>query len=196
MLVITYIFMGTIEAGKLKKGDFINHQNDIWKVVKTEFYNPGKGSALMKCVILALSTQKQVAYTFKSAETVETVEISGANMQYLYNDGENYAFMDGNSFEQYEVPATLVGDVGLFMKEGDEYYVYLYDNKPVDINLGASVTLKVVKAEEVAKGNTVNNIQKEVELETGATMMVPAFIRVGDMISVNPQTAEYRGRVN
>lgn len=188
--------MATSEAVKLKKGDYIEHQNDLWKVVRTEFYNPGKGSALMKTRIQNINSGKSVDYTFKSAETVEVIEISGAMMQYLYNDGDNYYFMDNKSFEQYELPAEMLGNQAHFMKEGDEYYIYLHDSKPVDINLGASITLEVVKADDVVRGNTTGNLQKEVELETGAKVMVPSFIKKGDKVSINPETSEYRGRIN
>ncbi len=188
--------MASVEAGKLKKGDFIQHQSAVWKVTKTEFYNPGKGSALMKTRIQNVASGKAVDFTFKSNESIETLEVTGATMQYLYNDGATLFFMDNKSFEQYELSMELAGEESRFMKDGNEYYIYLHDNAPIDINLGASVTLEVIRAEDAVRGNTTGNLQKEVELETGAKIMAPAFIRVGDQVSVNPETGEYRGRVN
>lgn len=189
--------MASVQAVKLKKGDFIEHNGDIWKVLRTEFYNPGKGSALMKTRIQNIASGKAVDFTFKSNESVEIMEVTGRNMQYLYNDGENLVLMDNTSFEQYELANEMVGDAANFMKEGNEYYIYLHEEKAIDINLGASITLEVVVSEEAVKGNTASgNVQKEVELETGAKIMVPAFIKKGDKVSVNPETGEYRGRVN
>jgi elongation factor P len=188
--------MGTIEAVKLKKGDFIIFQGNISKVARTEFYNPGKGSALMKVRLVNVSSGKTVDNTFKSVEMLESVEVVGRKMQYLYNDGTVFTFMDNTTFDQFEMNGDVIGEPSRFMKEGEEYHVYVSDGVPIDMNWNGNITLEVTKAFNAVKGNSTSNITKKVTLETGAEVDAPAFIRVGDQISINPETGEYRGRVN
>lgn len=182
-------------AGNLKKGDFVYHQGEIWQVQKADFYSPGKGSALMKTRIKNLISGKNIEYTYKSAESVETLEVESIEMQYLYKDKESCYFMNERNYNQYSVPLTVIGSVADFFKEGDKMYVYLHDDKPLTIRAPLSVKLKVVEAEEAVKGDTVSGAKKLVKLETGASVMVPIFIKVGETIMVNPETGEYTGRV-
>jgi elongation factor P len=183
-----------INAGNLKKGDFIHYQNEIWQVQKAEFYSPGKGSALMKAKIKNVVSAKNIDYTFKSNESVETLDVTSIELQYLYKDQEFMYFMDERTFEQYQIPLELVGDVVNYIKEGTKHFVYLYQDKPLTMRPPLSVKLKVVEAENAAKGDTVGGAKKSVTLETGVTVMAPIFVKVGETISVNPETGEYTGR--
>ena len=183
-----------VNAGNLKKGDFINYQNEIWVIQKAEFYSPGKGSALMKAKIKNIISGKNIDYAFKSNETVDTLDVSSIEMQYLYADPENLYFMNERTYEQYQIPVSVVGDVAKFLKEGTKHFVFLYNDKPLIIRPPSSVKLKVIEAEETAKGDTVGGVKKSVKLETGVTVMVPIFVKVGEVISVNPETGEYTGR--
>lgn len=124
------------------------------------------------------------------------MEVTGADMQFLYRENDTLFFMDDKTYEQYEVPTDVAGESAKFLKDGNSYYLYIHDGQPLDINMGASVGLKVVQAEEVVKGNTSTNVKKEVTLETGAKIMVPPFIKTGDIVSINPESGEYRSRVN
>ena len=184
-----------INAGNLKKGDFVYHQGEIWQVQKADFYSPGKGSALMKTRIKNLVSGKNIEYTYKSAEQVETLDVESIEMQYLYKDHENCYFMNERTYNQYTVPLGVVGSVADFFKEGDKMYVYLHDDKPLTLRPPLSVKLKVVEAEDAVKGDTVSGAKKSVKLETGASILVPIFIKVGDTITVNPETGEYTWRV-
>ncbi|MCA9372129.1 elongation factor P [Candidatus Woesebacteria bacterium] len=183
-------------AGNLKKGEFIRYQGDIWQVQKTEFYSPGKGSALMRTKIRNIKTGKNIDYTFKSQESVETVEVSSNEMQYLYKDNENAYFMDNQTFQQYEVPLSVIGDMVHFFKEGEVMYVYLYEEKALNIRPPSVVRLKIQETEEAVKGDTVSGARKVAVLETGAKVQVPLFVKTGDMITVNPETGEYGERAN
>lgn len=182
-------------AGNLKKGEFVYHQGNIWQVQKADFYSPGKGSALMKARIKNLVSGKNVEYAYKSNEQVEVLDVQSVEMQYLYRDSENLYFMDERSYNQFSLPLNIVGDVYKFFKEGDKMYVYLHDDKPLTIRPPMSVKLKVVEGEEAVKGDTVSGAKKPVRVETGATVMVPIFIKVGETITINPETGEYTGRV-
>jgi len=184
-----------VNAGNLKKGEFVYYQNEIWQVQKADFYSPGKGSALMKTRIKNLISGKNIEYTYKSAETVETLTVSSVEMQYLYKDKENLYFMDEKSYNQYSVPLSVVGGMANFLKEGEKYYVYLYDEQPLTIRPPMSVTLKVVETEGAVKGDTVTGASKVAKVETGVTVLVPLFVKEGDLISINPETGTYRERV-
>lgn len=184
-----------IEAGNLKKGQFILHNNEIWQIQKTEFYSPGKGSALMKTVIKNINTGKTLAYTFKSSEDVETVDVEAVELQYLYKDTNFLYFMNEKNFEQYQLSISSAGEIANFLKEGDKIYVLLYDNKPIGIRPPQSVRLKVIQSEEAVKGDTVSGAKKVVTVETGAKVSVPLFIKTGDLIVINPETGEYVERI-
>jgi len=170
------------------------YQGEIWQIQKTEFYSPGKGSALMRTKIKNVKSGKNIDYTFKSSESVDTVEVNSVEMQYLYKDQEFVYFMDERSYNQYQVPLAVVGSVIEYFKEGLKMFVYLYNDEPLSIRAPLSVTLKVVSTESAVKGDTVSGAKKEAELETGVKVMVPLFIKTGEMISVNPETGEYTGR--
>ena len=182
-------------AGNLKKGEFVRYQGEIWQIQKAEFYSPGKGSALMKTRIKNLLTGKNVDYTFKSNENVETLDVMSVEMQYLYKDAENLFFMDERTYNQYTVPIKVVGDVSNFIKEGEKLYIYMYDDKPLNIRPPMSVVLKVTATEDAAKGDTVSGAKKPATLETGVVVMVPIFVKVGESIKVNPETGQYSDRV-
>jgi len=184
------------QAGNLKKGEFIIYQGDIWQVQKTEFYSPGKGSALMRTKIKNVSSSKAIDYTFKSNESVEIIEVLSVEMQYLYKDSESAFFMNQQTYNQYEIPLDMIGDIIKFFKEGETMYVYVSDDKPLSVRPPVSVTLKVTHTENAAKGDTVTNAKKEAELETGAKVMVPLFIKTGEVVTINPETGEYTGRSN
>lgn len=180
-----------IEAGNLKKGQFILFNQEIWQVQKTEFYSPGKGSALMRTVIKNITSGKAISYTFKSNEKIEGVDVEAVELQYLYKDSNFLYFMNEKNFEQYQLPISLAREVGNFLKEGEKIYVLIYNNKPLGLRPPQSVRLKVIKADEAVKGDTVTAAKKIVTVETGAKVMVPLFIKTGDVIVVNPQTGEY-----
>lgn len=182
-------------AGSLKKGEFIFYQSGIWQIQKSDFYSPGKGSALMKTKIKNLMSGKNIDYSFKSNETVETLDVESIEMQYLYKDDENIYLMDERSYNQFTVPLATVGSVADFMKEGDKVFVYVYDEKALNIRPPMSVRLKVVETEEAVKGDTVSGAKKPAKLETGVTIMVPLFVKQGETIMVNPEAGTYTERV-
>ena len=182
-------------AGNLKKGEFVYHNGEIWQVQKADFYSPGKGSALMKARIKNLISGKNVEYAYKSNEQVEVLDVQSIEMQYLYHDNESLYFMDERTYNQFTLPLNIVGDVYKYFKEGDKMYIYLHDEKPLTLRPPMSVKLKVTAADAADKGDTVSGAKKPVTVETGATVMVPLFIKVGETITINPETGEYTGRV-
>ena len=182
-------------AGNLKKGEFVFYQNEIWQAMKAEFYSPGKGSALMRVKLKNVITGKNIDFTYKSNEQVETVDVESVEMQYLYKDNENLYFMNERNYNQYTIPRSVVGSVADFLKDGERYFVYLYNDKPLTMRPPMSVRLKIVETEDAAKGDTVSGAKKPAKVETGVTVMVPIFVKVGDTITINPETGAYGERV-
>ncbi len=181
-------------AGNLKRGDFISYQEGIWQIQKAEFYSPGKGAALMRAKIKNVATGKNIDYAFKSNEDVDVLDVQCLEMQYLYKDAEVAYFMDERTYVQYDVPLAVVGEIIQYFKEGEKIYTYVHNEKPLSIRPPMSVKLKITETEDAAKGDTVTNARKPATVETGAIVMVPLFCKAGDVITINPETAEYTGR--
>lgn len=183
-----------VNAGNLKKGEFVIYQDEICQILKSEFYSPGKGNALMRTRLKNMKTGKQIDYTYKSTESVETVDVTSIEMQYLYKDGEFLYFMNQQDYEQYQVPAAVADDYVDYLKEGEMCYVYIHNEQPLNMRPPASVTLKIVETEDAVKGDTVQGGKKPAKLESGGVVQVPIFIKNGETIIVNPETGEYVGR--
>ena len=181
-------------AGGLKKGEFVIHQGEICQVVKTEFYSPGKGSALMHTKLKNVQSGKTQDYAFKSNEDVETVEVNSIEMQFMYKDDDSMFFMNEQTYEQVSVPTSMAEGFVQYLKEGDKLFVFIQDDKALSVRPPMSVRLKVIQTEDAVKGDTVNNARKSATLETGAIVMVPLFVKAGETITLNPETAEYTGR--
>ena len=121
--------------------------------------------------------------TFKGQEKIEPAEVTNQTVQYLYNDGEKYYFMNPENFSQYELAADMVGDAKDFMKEGENFDIQFYNDNPINLALPKNVWLEVTYTENVVKCDTTSSVQKDAKLETGVTVKVPAFIKQGDIIS-------------
>jgi elongation factor P len=145
--------------------------------------------------IKSLIDGKVLEKTFKGNEQLDSADVSTQSVQYLYNDGNTFYFMNDETFEQFEVSADLVGDGARYIKEGDRVALQFFDDKPINVELPKNVPLKVVYAEDVVKGDTTSSVQKDAELETGITVKVPAFIKQGDVISVDTASGAYRERI-
>lgn len=182
-------------AGDLKKGDFILHLDDIWQVVKTEFNFQGRGQATMRTRLKSVNSQKNISHNFKTSDTVETADVEAKQMQYLYKDHSQLYFMDLGSYDQCSLPVSAIGEIVHFLREGDKYWLLLHDDKPLSMRPPASVKLKIVATEDAIAGDRVSAGKKSAKVETGATVMVPLFVKVGDMVVINPETGEYVERV-
>ena len=181
-------------AGNLKKGDFIIHEDKIWQVVKTEFSFHGRGMAVMRAKIKSIESGKNVDVTYKTVENIETADVEARQMQFLYGDGKELHFMD-ETFNQISVNGNVVGAVARFFKEGEKYYVFMHEEKALNVRPPASIKLKITEADQGTKGDTVSAPKKQATVETGVTVMVPMFIKAGDTIVINPETGEYVERV-
>jgi len=133
--------------------------------------------------------------TFKGNEQLGSADVNNQGVQYLYNDGTTFFFMNEETFEQFEVAGDLVGDGAGYLKEGDKVSLQFFDGQPISVDLPKNVPLRVTYTERVVKGDTTSNVMKEAKVETGITVKVPAFVKEGDLISIDTATGAYRERV-
>lgn len=179
----------------LKKGTIFQWQGEPFRVVEYKQKVMGRGGSIVNVRIKSLLDGKVLEKTFKGNEQLDSADVSTQTVQYLYNDGANFFFMNGDTFEQFEVSADLVGDGVNYMKESDEVQLQFFDSRPISIELPKNVPLKVTYAEDAVKGDTSTAITKNATLETGISVKVPAFIKQGDMISIDTATGAYRERI-
>lgn len=179
----------------LKKGTLFQWEGEPFRVIDYNQKVMGRGGSIVNVRIKSLLDGKVLEKTFKGNEQLDSADVTNQSVQYLYSDGNNFFFMNGDTFEQFEVPADLVGDNAGYMKEGDKVQLQFFDGKPINVELPKNVPLKVVYTEHAVKGDTSSSITKDANLETGITIKVPAFIKEGDVISVDTTSGAYRERV-
>ena len=179
------------------KGAVIRHQGDLYVVTEFQFVNPGKGSAFTKTKMKSISTGKSVEITYKSGETVDTVQVQRQNMQYLYKSGDFYSFMNQTTYETADVSADVLGDDAEYFKERLEVIALTHEGSVVAIELPKKIQYTVTQAPPAVKGDSAGgNVTKEAIMDNGLKVNVPIFIKEGEEILVNTETGEYGGRVS
>lgn len=178
----------------LKKNVLITLDGQPYKVVEYAQKVMGRGGSIVNVKVKNLITGALLPKTFKGQEKIEPAEVTTKKVQYLYKDDEKFYFMDPESFEQYELSADMVGDSQDFMKDGDEMEIQFYNGTAINLVLPKNIWLEVTYTETAVKGDTSTSVQKDAKLETGATIKVPAFIKTGDIVSVDTETYAYRER--
>ena len=165
------------------------------KCLTTIITNRDAESATIRIKARNLRTGATIEKTFGSGERVQDVRLDFHNVQFLYADGDLFYFMDMQTFEQPAIQREVIGDPAIFLKEGVEVKLTLYDNEPLDVELPMNVDLLVVKAENAVRGDTATGVTKKVVVETGAEVNTPNFVEEGDIIRVNTETGDYVTRV-
>jgi elongation factor P len=178
----------------LKKNTLITLDVEPYKVVEYSQKVMGRGGSIVNVKVKNLITGNLLPKTFKGQEKIEPAEVTNQTVQYLYNDGEKFFFMNPETFAQYDLLADMVGDSKDFMKEGENFEIQFYNDNPINLVLPKNVWLEVTYTENVVKGDTTSSVQKDAKLETGAVVKVPAFIKTGDVISVDTESYAYRER--
>lgn len=186
--------MSMIGTNDMKPGVKVLFDGVPYSVLENEYVKPGKGQAFNRIKIRNLKTGRVIEKTLRSAETVESADIVEMDMQYLYNDGEFWHFMNPASFEQISADKIAVGEAGQWIKEQDEIRMLLWNGAPLQVTAPNTVTLKIVETDPGAKGNTVQGGSKPAKLETGAMVHVPLFIAEGELVRVDTRTGEYLSR--
>lgn len=184
-----------IDVNELRKGVTFELDNELFKVLEYEHHKPGRGKATIRVKARNLRTGTILDKTFISGDRVQDIRLEYHNVQYLYNDGQLYHFMDLETYDQPAIPAEVIGDAAKYLKEGLEVKLTFYQNEPLDIELPVTVDLNVVKAEVAVRGDTATGVTKKVTTETGLEVQVPNFVEEGDTIRVDTRTGAYLTRV-
>ena len=178
----------------LKKNVLITLDGQPYKVIEYSQKVMGRGGSIVNVRVKNLITGALIPKTFKGQEKIEPAEVTTKKDQYLYKDEDKFYFMDPSTFEQYELSNDLVGDSKDFMKDGDEMEIQFYNGSAINLTLPKNLWLEVTYTENAVKGDTSTSVMKDATLETGVVVKVPAFIKTGDVISVDTETYAYRER--
>jgi elongation factor P len=165
-----------------------------YEIVDFLHVKPGKGGAFIRTKLKNMINGRVVENTFRSGEKMIKPDLESKDMQYLYHDGEEFVFMDMESYEQLHVGNDHLGEKGGYLKDGMELKMLLYKGQPLDVDLPASVVLEITETEPGVKGDTVSGATKPAVLETGISVNVPLFVNIGDRIKVDTRTGTYIGR--
>jgi elongation factor P len=186
--------MASYSTSEFKSGLKIMLDGDPYNIVENEFVKPGKGQAFNRVRVRNLKTGRTVEKTFKSGDTVEAADVHDTDMQYLYNDGEHWHFMDPATFEQMTADAGVVGDAAKWIKDQDMCKVTLWNGLPLAVDPPNFVVLAIVETDPGLKGDTSGGGGKPATLETGAVVRVPLFVQSGELIRVDTRIGEYVSR--
>ena len=180
----------------LKNGLVLNIDGNLWSVVEFQHVKPGKGPAFVRTKLKNVLSGKVVDKTFNAGLKVETATVDKRDMQYLYADGEDYVFMDGDTFDQLYVPEQTLGTVKDYLLENMEATVAMHEGEALYVELPASVELLVAHTDPGLQGDRSTGGTKPATLETGAEIQVPLFLTTGEKIKVDTRDGRYLGRVN
>ncbi len=184
-----------IDVNELRKGTTFTMEGDIYKVLEYQHHKPGRGKAIIRTKIRNLRTGVIIDKNFTSGDRVQDIRIDKVEVQYLYNDGEFYHFMNTETYEQPALPAAILGEAVDYLTENMTLTLSFYEGEPIDVILPTAVELQVTDAPLAIAGDTASGATKQVTLETGLKVTVPLFVEEGDIIRVDTRTGEYVTRV-
>ena len=177
-----------------RKGLKIEIDGTPFEIIEFQHFKPGKGGAMVRTKLRNILNGRVLDNTFRSGEKVDRPNLESRDMQFLYHEGEQLVFMDMTTYDQMHMDAEATDGKANYLKDGQECRVLLYNEKPLDIEIPASLVLEVTETEPGAKGDTVSNVTKPATLETGVLIQVPIFVNIGDRVKVDTRTNGYLGR--
>ena len=183
------------DTSDFRNGLIIKFKNDLYSIVEFQHVKPGKGGAFVRTLLKNLRTGKVLDNTFRAGEGIEIVRVDRRKFQFLYRDGNFLVCMDNETYEQINIPMTLFGNGEKYLKEGTEIEILFNGNDIINVDIPIFVSLKVTHTEPGLKGNTATGALKPAQLETGASVSVPLFIDIGDLLKVDTRTGEYVERL-
>ena len=183
--------MGKVAGNEIRPGMVIELNGQLWSVIKTQAVKPGKGGAYNQVEFKNVVTGGKLNERFRSAETVDEVQLERRDFQYLYANGDTLTFMDMQSYDQIEIAADFVGDRTQFLQDGMKVVVQMHEGRPLGLSLPQQVVLKVTEADPVTKGQTASSSYKSATLENGMRVLVPPFIEAGTRIVVSTDEGTY-----
>jgi elongation factor P len=183
-------------SNDLKNGMVLNMEGQLWSVIEFQHVKPGKGPAFVRTKMRHVLSGKVVEKTFNAGVKIETATVDRRDMQYLYNDGSGFVFMDNTTYDQITIPTETVGDVANYMLENQMATVALHEGAPLYIELPPSVVLEITYTEPGLQGDRSTGGTKPATLETGFQIQVPLFIENNTRVKVDTRTGDYLGRVS
>lgn len=184
-----------IDVNQLRRGMVFEHEDELYRVTEYSHHKPGRGKATIRVGVTDLRTGANVQLTFNSGDRVEDLYLDKRPMQYLYDEGIFYVFMDQETFEQKRVRHEVLGEDAQYLKDNMELELLTLEGQVIDYNLPPNVDLEVVESEMAVAGDTATGATKEVVTETGLKVRTPLFVEVGDLIRVDTRSGEYVTRV-
>jgi elongation factor P len=180
-----------INAVEIRPGNIIEYEGGIWKAVKIQHTQPGKGGAYMQVEMKNLIDGRKNNVRFRSAESVERVRLDTTDFQFLFRDGDALTFMDKQTYDQITLDAGILGDAAEFLQDGMDVVMELYDERPISVQLPDTIEAMIVEADAVVKGQTASSSYKPAILENGVRVMVPPHIGAGTRIVVDVYERTY-----
>jgi elongation factor P len=180
-----------IGASEIRVGMLIEYKDDLWQVLKTQHVKPGKGGAFAQIEMKSLNKNTKLNERFRSSETVEKASLDENKFNYLYEDENNFFFINPKSFEQIEIKKELIGEKGKLLTENLEVSVSFYNETPMIIELPNQITCKIVSTDVALKGQTASSSYKPATLDNGLTIQVPPFIEAEDDVIIDTRNLEY-----
>lgn len=183
-------------TSEFKRGMRLMYQNEPYEIVDFEHHKPGKGAAIVRTRLKNMLTGITTDPTFRSGDKFERPDIEERDVQFLYAADDVYHFMEPASYEQFEVPLSVLGDAANFIIDGMEVSLLFYKGKPINIGVPNHVVLTVVQCDPAVRGDTVSGASKPAQMQTGYTCQVPLFINEGDKIKIDTRSGDYVERAN
>ena len=180
-----------INASEIRVGMLLEHKNDLWQVLKTQHVKPGRGGAFAQVEMKSMNKNTKLNERFRSSESVEKASMDETKFNFLYEDENNYFFMNPKSFDQIEIKKDIVGNKGKLLTENLEVSVNFYNEIPMSVDLPNQVNCKIDSTDAALKGQTVSSSYKPAKLDNGLSIQVPPFIEAGDDIVVDTRNLEY-----
>jgi elongation factor P len=183
--------MGKVAGNEVRPGMVIEHNGQLWSVVKTQSVKPGKGGTYNQCELKNIVHGGKLNERFRSSETVEEAQLERRDFQFLYSSGDMLTFMDIRTYDQIEIETDFVGERAQFLQDGMKVIMQLHEGKPIGIALPPHVVLEIVEADPVQKGQTAASSYKSATLENGIRTQVPPFIEAGTKVIVSTDDGTY-----
>ena len=180
-----------INAGEIRVGMLLEYKNDLWQVLKTQHVKPGKGGAFAQVEMKSVNKNTKLNERFRSSETVEKASLEEIKFNFLYDDENNYFFMDPKSFEQIEIKKDIIGEKGKLLSENLEVSISFFNESPVSVDLPNQVSCKIESTDVALKGQTVSSSYKPAKLKNGLNIQVPPFIESGNEILIDTRDLKY-----
>ena len=180
-----------INATEIRVGMILEYKDDLWEVLKTNHVKPGKGGAFAQVEMKSVNKNTKLNERFRSSETVEKASLDETNFNYLYEDDQNYFFINPKTFDQIEIKKNIIGEKGKLLTENLEVTVSFYNDSAISVELPNQVKCKIKDTDVALKGQTVSSSYKPATLDNGLNIQVPPFIESGDEIIIDTRNLEY-----